>query len=146
MAGMGSGGGSVGRAVTTNTRGSGFKSSHRKALPILPIYYQLYWKDEKKKRLGMAHLKKQWLGKKVRARWLGIASNSFTELTDHTFRAIVGKRSQNDLYVHHLDESHLVVNVVFEVVQVGTDDVEAARAPIYTTDEPALRAVSVRSR
>ena len=46
----------------------------------------------------------------------------------------------------HLDESHLVVNVVFEVVQVGTDDVEAARAPIYTTDEPALRAVSVRSR
>ena len=46
---LGSSCGSVGRVVTSNTRGPRFKSSHRQKI-ILNIYYQLYWKDENKEK------------------------------------------------------------------------------------------------
>ena len=42
---MSSGGGSVGRAVASNSRCLRFKSSHRQKI-ILNIYSQLYWKDK----------------------------------------------------------------------------------------------------
>ena len=47
----GSGCGSVGRAVASDTRGPRFEWTHRRNL----IQYQLYRKDEKKKRPGKAH-------------------------------------------------------------------------------------------
>ena len=51
----GSGCGSVGRAVASDSRGLQFESSHRQKF-ILNIYCQLYWKDEnKEKRPGLAH-------------------------------------------------------------------------------------------
>ena len=46
---MGSGGGSVGRAVASDSRGPRFESSHRQKF-ILNIYCQLYWKDENKEK------------------------------------------------------------------------------------------------
>ena len=58
----GSGCGSVGRAVASKSRGPQFKSSHWQTF-ILNIYCQLYWKDENKKRLRIAHLKKISLAK-----------------------------------------------------------------------------------
>ena len=42
---LGSGGGSVGRAVTSYSRCPRFESSHGQQF-ILNIYCQLYWKDE----------------------------------------------------------------------------------------------------
>ena len=45
---MGSGGGSVGRAVAPDSRGPRLESSHRKKI-ILNIY-SLYWKDENKEK------------------------------------------------------------------------------------------------
>ena len=45
----GSGGGSVGRAVASDSRGPWFESSHRQKF-ILNIYCQLYWKDENKEK------------------------------------------------------------------------------------------------
>ena len=57
----GSGCGSVGRAVASNTRGLRFESSHWETLisDISFVYCQMYWKDEiKKKRPGMAHFYK----------------------------------------------------------------------------------------
>ena len=57
----GSGFGSVGRAVASNTRGPQFESSHwQKFIYILNncLLSTVYWKDEnKEKRPGMAHLK-----------------------------------------------------------------------------------------
>ena len=44
---LGSGCGSVGRAVTANSRGPRFESSHWQHF-ILNIYCQLYWKEENK--------------------------------------------------------------------------------------------------
>ena len=46
---MGSGCGSVGRAVASNARGPRFESSHRQKF-IFNIYCQLYWKDENKEK------------------------------------------------------------------------------------------------
>ena len=46
---MGSGGGSIGRAVASNSRGPRFESSHRQKF-ILNIYCKLYWKDENKEK------------------------------------------------------------------------------------------------
>ena len=46
---MGSGCGSVGRAVASNSRGPRFESSHREKF-ILNIYCQLYLKDENKEK------------------------------------------------------------------------------------------------
>ena len=43
----GSGCGSVGRAVASNSRGLWFKSSHRQKI-LLNIYCQLFWKDKNK--------------------------------------------------------------------------------------------------
>ena len=55
---MGSGGGSVGRAVASNSRGPRFESSHQQKF-ISNIYCQLYWKDEnKEKEAGNGPLKK----------------------------------------------------------------------------------------
>ena len=59
----GSGCGSVGRAVASNTKGSRFESSHRQKLIYLLnicLLSTVYWKDESKvkKRPGMAHFKK----------------------------------------------------------------------------------------
>ena len=56
---MGSGCGSVDRAVASNSRGPRFESSIRQKFK-LNIYSQLYWKGENKgkKRPIMAHLKK----------------------------------------------------------------------------------------
>ena len=52
---LGSGCGSVGRAVTSNSRGQRFESSHRQKF-IMNIYCQLNKKTKiKKKRPGMAH-------------------------------------------------------------------------------------------
>ena len=45
----GSGSGSVGRVVASNSRGPRFESSHRQVF-ILNIYCLLYWKDEKTNR------------------------------------------------------------------------------------------------
>ena len=42
--------GSVGRAVTSNTRGTQFESSHQQILHWTFCYCQLYWKDEKKEK------------------------------------------------------------------------------------------------
>ena len=54
----GSGCGSVGRAVASDTRGPRFESSHRQKI-ILNIYCQLYWKDEnKEKEAGNGPFKK----------------------------------------------------------------------------------------
>ena len=47
--GVGSGCGSVSRAVASNSRGPRFISSHRQKF-ILNIYCQLYWKDEIKEK------------------------------------------------------------------------------------------------
>ena len=56
----GSGGGSVGRAVASDSRGLQFKSSHRQKC-IYNIYCELYWKDEnKEKEAGNCHLKKHF--------------------------------------------------------------------------------------
>ena len=56
---LGSGCGSVGRAVASDTRGPRFKSSHWHILYGTFVYCQPYWKDEiKKKWPGMAHFKK----------------------------------------------------------------------------------------
>ena len=44
-----SGGGSVGRAVASNSRGPRFESSHQQKF-ISNIYWQLYWKDENKEK------------------------------------------------------------------------------------------------
>ena len=46
---MGSGGGSIGRAVASNSRGPQFESSHRQKF-LLNIYCKLYWKDENKEK------------------------------------------------------------------------------------------------
>ena len=46
---LGSGCGSVGRAVASNSRGKLFESSHRQKF-ILNVYCQLYWKDENKEK------------------------------------------------------------------------------------------------
>ena len=55
---MGSGCGSVGRAVASDTRGPRFESDHWQNY-ILPLYRQLYWKDKnKEKRPLMAHFYK----------------------------------------------------------------------------------------
>ena len=61
---MGSGCGSVGRAVASNTRGPQFESSHpQKFIYILNICLlsTVFWKDEKikKKRPGKAHFLKK---------------------------------------------------------------------------------------
>ena len=48
---IGSGCGSVGRAVASNSRGPRFKSSYRQNF-ILNIYCQLHWKDENKEKRG----------------------------------------------------------------------------------------------
>ena len=59
--GKGSGCGSVGRAVTSNSRGPRFESSHRQKYK-LNIYCQLYWIDEnKEKRPRLVHFKMQCL-------------------------------------------------------------------------------------
>ena len=56
---MDSGCGSVGRAVTSNSRGPQFESSHWQKI-ILNIDCQLYWKDEnKEKEAGNGPFKKQ---------------------------------------------------------------------------------------
>ena len=49
MSKLGSGCGSVGRAVTFNSRGPRCESSHWQKI-ILNIYCQLYWKDENKEK------------------------------------------------------------------------------------------------
>ena len=46
---MGSGCGSVGRAVASDSRGPQFESSQQQKF-ILNIYCQLYWKDENKEK------------------------------------------------------------------------------------------------
>ena len=46
---LGSGCGSVGKAVASNSRGPQFKSRHRQTI-ILKIYCQLYWNDENKEK------------------------------------------------------------------------------------------------
>ena len=46
----GSGCGSVGRAVSSNTRGLQFVSSHRAKFILNIVYCQLYWKDENKEK------------------------------------------------------------------------------------------------
>ena len=46
---MGSGCGSVDRAVASNSRGPWFESSHRQKFTF-NIYCQLYWKDEIKEK------------------------------------------------------------------------------------------------
>ena len=54
-----SGGGSVGRAVASDSRGPRFESSHRQKF-ILNIYCQLSWKDEnKEKEAGNGPFKKK---------------------------------------------------------------------------------------
>jgi len=53
----GSGCGSVGWAVTSNTRGPQFESSHKQNLYWTFIYCQLYWKDKNKEK--EAHFRKQ---------------------------------------------------------------------------------------
>ena len=56
-----SGGRSVGRAVTSDSRGPRFESSHQQKF-ILSIYCQLYWKDEnKEKEAGNGPLKQEKL-------------------------------------------------------------------------------------
>ena len=47
----GSGCGSVGRAVASDSRGLWFESSHRQKF-MLNIYWKLYWKDESKEKRG----------------------------------------------------------------------------------------------
>ena len=55
-----SGCGPVGRAVAYDSRGPGFESSHRQLLLNIYLLLTVYRKDEnKEKRPGMAHLKKQ---------------------------------------------------------------------------------------
>ena len=44
---LGNGCGSVGRAVTSNTRGQQFDSSHWQNIYRTFVYYKLYWKDER---------------------------------------------------------------------------------------------------
>ena len=57
---LGSGCGSVGRAVASNSRGPLFVSSHRQKY-ILNINCQLYWKDEnKEKEAGNGPFKKNF--------------------------------------------------------------------------------------
>ena len=67
---MRSGCGAVGRAVTYDTRGPGFDSSHRQLLLNIYLLLTVCRKDEnKEKRPGMAHLlkkKKKKLGFKAR--------------------------------------------------------------------------------
>ena len=46
---MGSGCGSVGRAVVSNSRGPQLESNHQQKF-IPNIYCQLYWKDENKEK------------------------------------------------------------------------------------------------
>ena len=46
---LGSGCGSVGRVVASDSRGPQFESSHRQKF-ILNIYCQLYWKDKNKEK------------------------------------------------------------------------------------------------
>ena len=46
---LGSGCGSVGRAVASDSRGPRFESSHRQKF-ILNVYCPLFWKDENKER------------------------------------------------------------------------------------------------
>ena len=56
---MGSGCGSVGRAVTSNTRSPQFESSQRQTFTQNIFYCQLYWKDEnKEKEAGKGPFKK----------------------------------------------------------------------------------------
>ena len=47
---MGSGCGSVGRAVASHSRSPRFKSSHRQKIILKIVYCQLYWKDENKEK------------------------------------------------------------------------------------------------
>ena len=57
---LGSGCGSVGKAVGTDSWGPQFKSSHREQF-ILHIYCKLYWKDKnKEKEAGNGPFKKSW--------------------------------------------------------------------------------------
>ena len=51
----GSGCGSVGKAVASNTRGLRFESSHLQILMNLYFLLTVYRKDENKKRPGMTH-------------------------------------------------------------------------------------------
>ena len=46
---LGSGFGSVGRAIASNSKGPRFESSHQQKF-ILNIFCQLYWKDENKEK------------------------------------------------------------------------------------------------
>ena len=57
---MGSGGGSVGRAVASETRDPQFEPSHWRILKNVFIECELYWKDEnKEKEAGKGPLQKQ---------------------------------------------------------------------------------------
>ena len=47
---MDSGGGSVGRAVASNTRDLQFESSHQHTFIEIISFRQLYWKDENKEK------------------------------------------------------------------------------------------------
>ena len=65
---MGSGYGSVGRAVASYSRGPQFESSHQQNF-ILNIYCQLYRKDEnKEKEAGKGRFKKTLLRSIITAR------------------------------------------------------------------------------
>ena len=50
--GLGSGGGSVGKAVASDTRGPRFNSRHQQSFYLNNVYCQLYWKDENKENRG----------------------------------------------------------------------------------------------
>ena len=74
----GSGCGSVGKAVASDTTGPRFESSHwQKFIYILNIFLlsTMYWKEKiKKKRPGMAHfLKKQTNIKDQSMQWFGVS-------------------------------------------------------------------------
>ena len=82
---MGSGCGSVGRAVGSDTKDPRFKPPHRQSF-IYQIFYQLYHSiivktKSRKKKPGMAHLKKVsvlmwWFFKP----FISVASREFTKL------------------------------------------------------------------
>ena len=57
----GSGCGSLGRVVASDTRVPQFKSRHRQKFILNIVYCQLYWKDENKEKRGLELLIKNIL-------------------------------------------------------------------------------------
>ena len=76
----GSGCGSVGRAVASDTRGPWFESSHWQKFILNIVYCQLYWKDDNKEKRGQ-----EWPIKK--------SSHSVTlSMANPSFSVVINKR------------------------------------------------------